>query len=425
MPLDTSIYSQFLRAPRSVADFDAERRKSQLDELALADARDVGVTKQRARARQDQLQALMQGLPVDVTDEQRVAALRGGAFFDQADALEGNVLKRAESRSKIGKDDVETKAKTYDLGRKQYEHRIEGLRQFAQPEDARQWLADSVVSQAMSMKEAQALMRKVPSDPGEFVGWRDQTIMSLMDAGKQAGFVMPDANAKLSATTAAAGQAAATARADADRTSREREAAAGRGVQLTIAGMTDARARDLNAITKTDKEAARKDEATNKAVTKFSDTIQKEGIPELETAVGQAEGEIAKYKEGTVPGVGPVKNVAPDFLMSTEGKSVRQALAQVRNIVLSARSGAAVTDQELRRLVEELGTGVGKSEADLRRGLKQIRDRIEAIKTNSAAGVSDDVLKTYTDRGGIPIKRGAKGAPAPAAGGFRLIGTEG
>lgn len=416
---DLSIYSQFLRAPRSVADYDAERRRSQLDELALADAREVQAGKQRTRARQDQLQALMQGLPADVTDEQRVAALRGGAFFDQADALEKGIGERAKTRAQVDKDTADTKTKTYELQRKQYEHRLEGLRRFTQPEDARQWLADSVVAGVMGMKEAQGMIAKVPTDAAEFSTWRDNTIMSLMDAGKQAGFVMPDANAKLSAATSTANNAATNARVAA-------EGAANRAVTVRGQNLTDARARDLNVITKTDKAEARKAADTDKAVTKFSDTLQKEGIPDLETAVAGAEGEIAKYKPGEVPGVGPAKNVAPDWLMSKEGKGVRQALAQVRNIVLSARSGAAVTDQELRRLVEELGTGVGKTEDDLRNGLAAIRARVEAIKENAAAGVSDDVLKTYTERGGLRVTRG-KGAakPSPTGSGFRLIGTEG
>jgi hypothetical protein len=162
-----------------------------------------------------------------------------------------------------------------------------------------------------------------------------------------------------------------------------------------------------------EKEAAKKAEQVDKAVTKFSDTVQKEGIPELETAIAQAEGAIKKYEEGAVPGVGPLKNALPAAVMTQEGKDVRQALAQVRNIVLSARSGAAVTDQELRRLVEEIGTGVGMTEADMRSGLAKVRARIDTIKQNAAAGVSDDVLKTYADRGGLDLRRGPQ---VPAAG---------
>lgn len=186
------------------------------------------------------------------------------------------------------------------------------------------------------------------------------------------------------------------------------------GQRITMRGqdMTDARSRELNANGKEIAAAAKKEAATEKDVTKFSATLQKEGIPELETAVSGAEGALGRYKPGTVPGIGPIKNAMPAFAMSAEGKDVRQALAQVRNIVLSARSGAAVTDQELRRLVEEIGTGVGMSEDDIRKGLTKIRQRIDSIKTNAAAGVNDEVLKTYQDRGGISIKRGGA-SPAP------------
>jgi hypothetical protein len=169
-----------------------------------------------------------------------------------------------------------------------------------------------------------------------------------------------------------------------------------------------------------EKEAAKRAEQVDKAVTKFSDTVQKEGIPELETAIAQAEGAVGKYGQGAVPGVGPIKNMLPAFAMSDDGKDVRQALAQVRNIVLSARSGAAVTDQELRRLVEEIGTGAGMTEADMRNGLARVRARIDQIKQNAAAGVSDDVLSTYRERGGLDLRRG----PQPKAGEPKRIAND-
>lgn len=211
----------------------------------------------------------------------------------------------------------------------------------------------------------------------------------------------------------------------------EKLTAQGHAVTMRGQDKVDARSRELNANGKEIAAAAKKEAATDKDVTKFSNTLQKEGIPELETAVSGAEGAMGRYKKGEVPGIGAVKNALPAFMMSDEGKDVRQALAQVRNIVLSARSGAAVTDQELRRLVEEIGTGAGMTEDDIRKGLTKIRTRIDSIKTNAAAGVNDEVLKTYKDRGGIAINRGNAEAPTappkgPAAGtvqdGYRFKG---
>jgi hypothetical protein len=235
-----------------------------------------------------------------------------------------------------------------------------------------------------------------------------QGAMALLDYDKEMQRYVQLRGQDMTAETSRRGQDMTDART-------RSEGAANRGVTMRGQNLTDARARDLNTITKADKEATRKAEANDKAVTKFSDTIQKEGIPELETAISQAESSVGRYPKGQVPGVGPIKNILPAAAMSDEGKDVRQAIAQVRNIVLNARSGAAVTDQELRRLVEEIGTGAGMSEDDLRRGLSKVRARIDRIKTNAAAGVSDDVLNTYRDRGGLNITRGQKpGGLTPA-----------
>lgn len=193
-----------------------------------------------------------------------------------------------------------------------------------------------------------------------------------------------------------------------------------RGQDITMRGqdLTDDRARDLNANTKAAAAEAKKQSATEKSITDFSKVVQKEGIPELETALAGAEGALGRYKPGEVPGVGRMSGAVPAALLSEEGNDVRQAVATVRNIVLNARSGAAVTDQELRRMVEELGTGLGQSESALRRGLQKVRARLETIKANAAAGVNDEVLNTYRERGGIDIKRGGQSTTATTGGAF-------
>lgn len=204
--------------------------------------------------------------------------------------------------------------------------------------------------------------------------------------------------------------------------------ASGRAVTIRGQDLTSARAREAAAAARENAAAVRGEKATakqiaddEKAINKFSATIQKEGIPEIETALSGVENVFKRYQtrdakgniiQGDVPGIGAVKNVLPSAVMSEEGKDVRQALASVRNIVLSARSGAAVTDQELRRLIEEIGTGAGMSVNDISKGLAKIRARLESIKTNAAAGVSDDVLNAYRERGGLDIKRGSMGIPS-------------
>jgi len=408
----TGIYQLSGRGVKSVADYDMEaanldaaKQQKELREMQILTGRNALDQQQQQVARTGALRQLAGTWGADTTDDQRIGSLKNAGFFDEADKLEKGLLdrKKTEAEAKVKMSEADKNRLGLFTTKLEQNHKLwEGVTNpaeahalvdatFADPE-----MAAVAKARGQTPELAHKSITDASATPEAFQNFLVTRAKGMGDLIK---YLRPDANTVANNQTSIATNAATNARMAA-------EGAANRGVQVRGQDLTDARARDLNTITKADKEASRKEEANNKAVTKFSDTIQKEGIPELETAVGLAEGEIAKYKPGTVPGVGPAKNIAPDFLMSTEGKSVRQALAQVRNIVLSARSGAAVTDQELRRLVEELGTGAGKTEEDLRRGLKQIRDRVESIKQNSAAGVSDEVLDTYTKRGGVQIKRG-------------------
>ena len=190
-----------------------------------------------------------------------------------------------------------------------------------------------------------------------------------------------------------------------------------------IAGMVDARAREMNANTLADralaregKDAEKKAVTNDKAVKAYSDTLQKNGIPEFESALSELEGQIAKYPSGKAPGLGRCAGLVPDWMQGAEGENIRQALAAVKNTLLKSRSGSAVTENELRRFVDELGSGGFRSEATLREGINRIRTRFEKVKGNTAAGVNDDVKAQYEAQGGVPIVRGgaskATGIPA-------------
>jgi hypothetical protein len=416
MALDPSIYARFAPAPKSVADFDREyedvqgaRQTNALNKLRLLSGQRQEQDAQRALQEQGGVRNALQALGGGATDEQRVNALRSlgtQTGFGQADALEKSLLERQKTRAEVESKGSESEKRQFEVARDRlaaWNNLLAGV-------------ADEASYRA-AMPQAAALgvpMAQIPQqyDPNMVAAARQRALTEqqrLEAAARQRGHDLTQR-----------GQDMTDARTRA-------EGAANRAVTMRGQSLTDDRARDLNVTAKTAAADAKKAAADEKAVTKFSDTLQKEGIPELETAIGGAEGAIGRYKEGEVPGVGRLAGAVPSALLGDEGNDVRQAIAAVRNIVLSARSGAAVTDQELRRLVEELGTGMGQSEAALRRGLQKVRARIDKIKENAAAGVNDDVLQTYQDRGGIAIKRGGKAAaPAAqaAAGGFKYLGTE-
>jgi hypothetical protein len=410
MGVDTSIYNALGVRPKSMMDYESEfaqrdlqQQQRQQNALALQTGQMGLAEKRRAIQEQGVIRNALMGLGAGATDEQRINALKGTGLpggFSQADALEKSLQERQKNAAATRSSDATaTKSLVDATGDRLKQYRAQ-LDLIDSPQAAAQWLqsqfTDPLTRDTMAaMGNPQEAIARIPQDPQGFMQWRQQAAM-----GMEKHIQQKHAQAQL----------AETARGH-DLTYK----AAREGQAVTIRGqnMTDARGRELAEATREAAQATREDKKADKRtadvdkeVTKFANTIQKEGIPELETAVSQAEGAVGRYKPGEVPGVGPLKNALPAAVMSSDGKDVRQALAQVRNIVLSARSGAAVTDQELRRLVEEIGTGAGMTEDDMRKGLKKVRDRLEKIKENAAGGVSDDVLNTYTDRGGLPIKRG-------------------
>lgn len=180
-------------------------------------------------------------------------------------------------------------------------------------------------------------------------------------------------------------------------------------------GPADMRAGE-NDLRRQEREAAAADRKAKDLDTKvnhFSATLEKTGVPAFQSTLDDIKAVLTKFDGQDVPGLGAT-GMIPGFLLSDEGKDVRQKIATLRNIVLKDRSGAAVTDQEMRRLLEELGTGVFTTDEQFRNAVNNIEKRFNAVKSNAVAGVDDDVLRTYSERGGIPLERG-QGAKPPAS----------
>lgn len=94
-------------------------------------------------------------------------------------------------------------------------------------------------------------------------------------------------------------------------------------------------------------------------------------------------------------------------------------MATLSNVILKSRSGAAVTDSELRRFLQEAGTNKGMPEQQLVKGLKLVRQWFDAQKRNVRGGYSPEVVDTYYRNS--PENSGLLGAAAaPSAPAKRL-----
>jgi hypothetical protein len=148
---------------------------------------------------------------------------------------------------------------------------------------------------------------------------------------------------------------------------------------------------------------------------KFSAVMDKEAIPEFESALTIAEGRLKKHKPGALPGYGRFEGAIPNAMANEEQQMSRTDMMQAANILLKARSGAAVTDNEMRRFLTEVATGAFMSEAALRNGWKNVRQTFNNKKQGVLASVDDDILDRYNERAGFSFTRPApKGVPQDA-----------
>jgi hypothetical protein len=108
-------------------------------------------------------------------------------------------------------------------------------------------------------------------------------------------------------------------------------------------------------------------------------------------------------KGGDLPGVGFFGGRSP--ITSTEGRTLRAKLAAFQNVVLKERSGAAVTESELNRIVNELAGGeTTKDEKALLIALNGARNALEREKLEVINSFGDQkALDKYLANEGIGL----------------------
>jgi len=131
------------------------------------------------------------------------------------------------------------------------------------------------------------------------------------------------------------------------------------------------------------------DKDTANRLEKLANQMIKNGVPEIESALVEFEGLQAKYKNN-LPGIG-IDAMSP----SLEAKEMGSAFTQIKNMVLKERSGAAVTNPEFKRLIEEIKGVYFTTDADAIRWVSRIRKTIERVKGTIFSGYGSAVKETY------------------------------
>ena len=140
----------------------------------------------------------------------------------------------------------------------------------------------------------------------------------------------------------------------------------------------------------------RKLQRLDKNTQALSKRIEDLGVPEALTQFETLNRLIPK--EGAIPGFGMVEGSVPSFLLSPEGRSIRQSVAALQNVKIKDRSGAAVTPPEFVRLREEFGTGKLKTEQQLRQGIDQALMAYRERTRNALAGFDNETRSEYLNR---------------------------
>lgn len=156
---------------------------------------------------------------------------------------------------------------------------------------------------------------------------------------------------------------------------------------------------NLEAPDRAQKAAELKNQKDEQQVTKYTNDVEKAGLPELQSQLATLDAELKKYKPGEdIPGYGKTGFI-PTALLSESGKSMRNAVSGLQNAILKARSGGAVTPSEADRMLQEIGTYSGGSDKALVEGLSRTSERLKNVVKNFETR-DPNVVGIYKSRGG-------------------------
>lgn len=123
---------------------------------------------------------------------------------------------------------------------------------------------------------------------------------------------------------------------------------------------------------------------------------------------------------GDLPGVGPVVNSFPEFLITADGAKLRSAATRLYRGVVRQESGQTVTPQEAATALEAFGMGAGKSETAFRQGMAALAQRARRALQNTEAGFNRGVVDERRARGGVTSHDIPQPGPRPTGERIRM-----
>lgn len=155
-------------------------------------------------------------------------------------------------------------------------------------------------------------------------------------------------------------------------------------------------------IAKTNDSKIRRDEMSearmNRFVNAHSNKLTQLKVPEVLTTYNEL---AAVFKTGKdVAGIGALDSFKPNVFLSEQGSANRTNLAQLCNILLNTRSGAAVSDHEYKRFLKETSGGKLQDEATVRKHLGKMGKDTRNLIAQQEAGIPTEALEIYKSHPG-------------------------
>lgn len=171
---------------------------------------------ERSKTRQNKLLQLVQGLPANATDEQRIGAMKGGGYFDEADKLEASMLQRQKVGAEVTKANADASKTAYETLMKQTDtigQTLGALRGMSgvTPQYVASTLQHLGDIGAIPKEHLASALSQIPQDPAHLPAWLAQKQQATMSTLDQMKFTTPDANTIANNATSRANNAATVA----------------------------------------------------------------------------------------------------------------------------------------------------------------------------------------------------------------------
>ncbi|MGI4846164.1 MAG: hypothetical protein ACRYF7_22980 [Janthinobacterium lividum] len=357
---------------------------------------------QRTKARGNKLLELVRGLPANTTDEQRISALKGGGYFDEADRLETSMLNRQKTGAEVKAKEWEAQSKKLDLAGQAFGY----VRQNPTMEAAHQVL-DYLGANGVYPPETVAQFKSmVAADPSKIASLADTAFRTVLGAKEQlmkvdtrnlGGATQTIGTDPLSGQTKVLSTAvntqspdseAADRRAAADRASAERRARAQIEAGRVPSGYRQQADGSLVAIPGG---PADPNSPTGKQPTEFQgkSAIFGARAEEADRIISELEGQYspaginAKNAAASIWGVGGVLGAIGNSKLSEASQRADQAKRDFINAVLRQESGAAIAESEFDNANKQYFPQPGDSAAVIKQKAANRKLAAQGLKNNA------------------------------------------